>query len=175
MSTERPEFTPIETAPARRTWPWALAGAALVMALVWALRRPPASAEVRPAALATAPSTPAARTAAAPEPIKAAAAAVAPLKVPESPNVIGNAVSAAKSVALVAKAELDRELARTRSAQAQAAGYRKQIEALQKELGAARAQIAAMQTAQRPPPPSDQEQILQTLAPVLRAANGGQN
>jgi len=34
-------------------------------------------------------------------------------------------------------------------------------------------QIAAMQTAQKPPPPTDQEQILQTLAPVLRAGNGG--
>ena len=98
-----------------------------------------------------------------------------PVKVAESPNVLGNAVAAAKSMAMVAKSELDRELARTRSAQAQAAGYRKQIEELQKELGAARAQIAAIQTAQKPPPPSDQEQILQTLAPVLRAGNGGQN
>lgn len=168
MSTERPEFPPIETAPARRTWPWAAVGAALVVALVWALRRPQPAAEIRPTALGTA-AVPAAKPPAA-EPVKAAALAPAP----DSPNVIGSAVAAAKSVAMVAKAELDRELARTRSAQAQSAGYRKQIDALQKELGAARAQIAAMQTAQKPPPPSDQEQILQTLAPVLRTGNGGQ-
>ena len=87
--------------------------------------------------------------------------------------MLGSAVAAAKSVAMVARAELDRELARTKSAQAQSAAYRKQIDDLQKQLGAARAQIAAMQTAQKPPPPSDQEQILQTLAPVLRAGNGG--
>src|SRR2546422_631575 len=99
--------------------------------------------------------------------------APAAAKAPESPNVLGSAVAAAKSVAMVARAELDRELARTKSAQAQAATYRKQIDDLQKQLGAARAQIAAMQTAQKPPPPSDQEQILQTLAPVLRAGNGG--
>ncbi len=173
MSTERPEFPPIETAPARRTWPWAVVGAALVVALVWALRRPAAIAESRPAAApekiaAAVPAKPAVAS----EPVKSAS--LAPTKAAESPNVIGNAVAAAKSVATVAKAELDRELQRTKSAQAQAAGYRKQIEALQKELGAARAQIAALQTAQRPPPPSDQEQILQTLAPVLRTANGGQ-
>jgi hypothetical protein len=184
MSSERSEFPPLETAPARHIWPWALAGAALVVGLVWALRRPPAAAEIRPQALASvvppapavtpapaATPTPAAKLAAQPEAMKAAIGLV---KAPESPNVLGNAVAAAKNVAMVAKAELDRELARTKSAQAQSAGYRKQIEELQKELGAARAQIAAMQTAQKPPPPTDQEQILQTLAPVLRAGNGGQ-
>jgi type IV secretory pathway VirB10-like protein len=171
MSTEHPEFPPLETAPSRRTWPWAVAGAALVIALVWALRRPQATAEVRAQPLSNvAAVVPAAK----PPPAEAAKTSAAQVKAPESPNVLGSAVAAAKSVATVAKAELDRELARTRSAQTQAAGYRKQIEELQKELGAARAQIAAMQTAQKPPPPTDQEQILQTLAPVLRAGNGGQ-
>jgi len=168
MSNERPEFPPIESAPARRTWIWALAGAALVVGLIWIARRSPAPSAVRPATAAAAiadmkPAAPA-------EPAKPVAAAV---KAPESPNVLGSAVAAAKSVAMVARAELDRELARTRSAQAQAAAYRKQIDDLQKQLGAARAQIAASQTAQKPPPPSDQEQILQTLAPVLRSGNGG--
>jgi hypothetical protein len=172
MSTERPEFPPIEAAPARRTWPWALVGAALVLALVWALRRPQPAAEVRPSALATSAPAAVAKPAPAPEPVKAAIAP--PAKIAETPNVIGNAVAAAKGAAMVAKAELDRELARTKSAQSQAAGYRKQIDDLQKELTAARAQIAAMQAAQKPPPPTDQEQILQTLAPVLRAGNGGQ-
>ena len=169
MSSERPEFQPIDTAPARRTWPWAVVGAALVVALLWFARRVPAPIEARPAALASVSTTTEVKPAKA-EPAKPAPA---PAKAPEGPNVLGSAVAAAKSVAMVARAELDRELARTKSAQAQAASYRKQIDDLQKQLGAARAQIAAMQTAQKPPPPTDQEQILQTLAPVLRAGNGG--
>jgi len=169
MSSERPEFQPIDTAPARRTWPWAVVGAALVVALLWFARRVPAPIEARPAALASVSTTTEVKPAKA-EPAKPAPA---PAKAPEGPNVLGSAVAAAKSVATVARAELDRELARTKSAQAQAASLRKQIDDLQKQLGAARAQIAAMQTAQKPPPPTDQEQILQTLAPVLRAGNGG--
>ena len=172
MATDHSEFPPLETAPARRTWPWAIAGAALVVALVWGLRRPEPAAEARPQVSNNVAAAPAVKQAAIADPAKAIAAAA---KAPESPNVLGSAVAAAKGMAMVAKSELDRELARTRSAQAQAAGYRKQIDELQKELGAARAQIAAIQTAQKPPPPSDQEQILQTLAPVLRAGNGGQN
>jgi hypothetical protein len=168
MSNERPEFPPIESAPSRHTWIWALAGAALVVGLIWIARRQPAPPPGRPAAaLATIADVKPAAPAEASKPAPAAA------KAPESPNVLGSAVAAAKSVAMVARAELDRELARTKSAQAQAAAYRKQIDDLQKQLGAARAQIAALQTAQKPPPPSDQEQILQTLAPVLRAGNGG--
>ena len=170
MSTEHAEFPPIETAPARRTWPWALAGAALVVALVLAVRRPSLAAEAKPAALSNVAAAPETKAPAAAEPAKTGIAL--PAKT-ENPNVLGNAVAAAKNVAVVAKAELDRELSRTRTAQAQAAAYRKQIENLEKQLGAARAQIAAIQTAQKPPPPSDQEQILQTLAPVLRAGNGG--
>jgi hypothetical protein len=170
MSTERPEFQPIDTAPARRTWPWAVVGAALVVALIWFARPRPSPAEARPAALATVAAASQPKASAAVETAKATAT---PAKAPESPNVLGSAVAAAKSVAMVAKGELDRELLRTKAAQAQAASYRKQIEDLTKQLGAARAQIAAMQNAQKPPPPSDQEQILQTLAPVLRAGSDG--
>jgi hypothetical protein len=177
MSSERPEFQPIDTAPARRTWPWAIAGATLVVALIVVARRAPATpvpaaAEAKPAALANvAPAVEVkAHPPAAAEPAKAVPA---PAKAAEGPNVLGSAVAAARSVAMVARAELDRELQRTKSAQAQAATYRKQIEELQKQLGAARAQIAATQQAQKPPPPTEQEQILQTLAPVLRAGNGG--
>ncbi|HYS08173.1 MAG TPA: hypothetical protein VEP66_05495 [Myxococcales bacterium] len=168
MSTERPEFQPIDTAPARRTWPWAVVGAALVATLIWFVRRAPPAPEIRPVATAAAAPAPAA------ELVKAGAipAAVLPPKA-EGPNVLGSAMAAAKNMAMVAKAEFDREVQRTKSAQAQAASYKKQIEELQKQLGAARAQIAAVQTAQKPPPPTDQEQILQTLAPVLRAGNGG--
>ncbi len=168
MSNERPEFPPIESAPPRHTWVWAMAGAALVVGLIWIARRAPEPSPARPA-----PALAAIADAKPAVPAEAAKPAPAAAKAPESPNVLGSAVAAAKSVAMVARAELDRELARTKSAQAQAAAYRKQIDDLQKQLGAARAQIAAMQTAQKPPPPSDQEQILQTLAPVLRAGNGG--
>ena len=173
MSSERPEFQPIDTAPARRTWPWAVAGAAVVVALLWYTRRAPTPVEVKPATLAAVAPAIEVKAPAPTAELGKAAAALA-VKAPESPNVLGSAVAAAKSVAMVAKAELDRELLRTKSAQAQSASYKKQIEDLQKQLGAARAQIAAMQQAQKPPPPTDQEQILQTLAPVLRAGNGGQ-
>jgi len=173
MSTERPEFQPIDSAPARRTWAWAAVGAALVVALIWFARPRPAPAESRPAALATVAATSESRPSSAPA-AKPAVASIAPAaKAPESPNVLGAAVTTAKQVAMVAKAELDRELTRTKTAQAQAASYRKQIEDLTKQLGAARAQIAAMQQAQKAPPPTDQEQILQTLAPVLRAGGDG--
>ena len=177
MSSERPEFQPIDT-PARRTWPWAVVGAALVIALIWFARPRSAPAEAQPPARTAAqlasvtpsldskvPPAPSARPAASP--------AAAPAKAPEGPNVLGAAVDTAKKLATVAKAELDREVARTKSAQAQAASYRKQIDDLQKQLGAARAQIGAIQNAQKPPPPTDQEQILQTLAPVLRSGGDG--
>jgi hypothetical protein len=176
MSNERPEFPPIESSPPRRTWPWAVAGAALVVALIWVARRAPAAADARPAALTTAAAIGETKPAIATEGAKATAPAgkASPAaKTPESPNVLGGAVAAAKNLAMVARAELDRELGRTKTAQAQVASYRKQIDDLQKQLGAARTQIAAIQAAQKPPPPSDQEQILQTLAPVLRAGNGG--
>lgn len=170
MSTDRPEFQPIESAPPRKTWPWAIVGAVLVAALLFAIRRAPAAPDARPVALANVGTE--AKPAIATETPKVASAAV--VKPPESPNVLGGAITAAKSAAMVAKAEFDREVLRTKSAQAQAASYRKQIDDLNKELVAARAQVAAIQAAQRPPPPSDQEQILQTLAPVLKSNGGGQ-
>jgi hypothetical protein len=111
----------------------------------------------------------------------AAKPALLPAKAPEGPNVLGGAVAAAAGTAVnaagklatVARAELDRELGRTRAAQKQAAAYKKQVDDLTKQLGEARAQLAAIQRARQPPPPSDQEQILQMLAPVLRSSNDG--
>ena len=168
MSSERPEFKPIEIAPARRVWPYAVIGAVVAAALLFVARRNYAAAQTGPA-----------------QPQTAVLASVAPKteprleplvqqpKMPESPNVIGNAVAAAGKLAMVAKSELDRELGRTKAAQKQADSYRKQIDGLQKELMQTRAQLAAYQKAQQPPPPSDQEQILQMLAPVLRTSNDG--
>jgi len=177
MSTDRPEFRPVEVAPARRAWPYALAGVAVVAAAVWLVQRNVASAATPRVALANLPPktekpVPVA-DAAKPAPAKTEADKAAQAKPPESPNVLGSAVTAAGKLAMVAKTELDRELARTKGAQKQAATYRKQIDDLQKQLSEARAHIAALQRAQQPPPPSDQEQILQMLAPVLRGDRDG--
>ncbi len=166
MSSERPEFRPIETAPARRVWPYAVLGAVLVVTLIYVGRRnanPPEQAAVlsNVAPKAEAPKL---------EPLTAVAEKAKPA---QGPNVLGTVAAAAKSVAMVARAELDRELARTQSAQKQAAAYKKQIGDLEKQLADARGQIAALTKAKAPPPPSDQEQILQMLAPVLRSSNDG--
>ena len=176
MSTDRPEFRPIEAAPARRAWPYAAIGVAVVAAGVWLVHRNVANAaatriavaDVAPKIDAKAPAV-----AAKPEAAKTAGEKSAPAKPPEGPNVLGSAVAAVGKLAMVAKTELDRELLRSKGAQKQAAAYKKQIDDLQKQLTEARAQIAALQRAQRPPPPSDQEQILQMLAPVLRSDRDG--
>jgi len=190
MSTERPEFRPIESTPtAKRAWPFVVIGALLVAVLLFAVRRDVTAGSVRTASLTDASlkadvskviaPTPAPAPAQ-PAPQKAVAEAprdpsLLPLKAPEGPNVLGTAVNAAKSLAMVAKSELDREIARTKGAQKEAAAYRKQIEDLNKQLAEARAQLAAIQRAKMPPPPSDQEQILQMLAPVLRSSNDARN
>jgi len=185
MSTERPEFRPIESTPtAKRAWPFLVIGALLVAVLLFAVRRDVTAGAVRAASLtdaaikadvskvAAAQAQPAAPKAVV-ETAKAEPSAPAPAKTPEGPNVLGTAVASAKNLAMVAKSELDREIARTRGAQKEVAAYRKQIEDLNKQLADARAQIAAIQRAKLPPPPSDQEQILQMLAPVLRSSNDG--
>jgi len=191
MSTERPEFRPIESTPtAKRAWPFVVIGALLVAVLLFAVRRDVTAGAVRTASLtdatlkadvskavAAAPAQPAPQKAVAETP-KAEPAphnGLLPQKAPEGPNVLGTAVSAAKNLAMVAKSELDREIARTKGAQKEAAAYRKQIEDLNKQLAEARAQLAAIQRAKMPPPPSDQEQILQMLAPVLRSSNDARN
>ena len=182
MSTDRPEFRPIETAPARRAWPYALLGVLVVTAAVWLVHRNVASAEAPRLALGnvapkidskTAASAVAATETAKPAAAKAEADKTAQTRPQDGPNVLGSAVAAAGKLVMVAKTELDRELARTKGAQKQAAAYKKQIDDLQKQLTEARAQVAALQRAQKPPPPSDQEQILQMLAPVLRSDRDG--
>jgi hypothetical protein len=169
MSTERPEFRPIESAPSRRMWPYAVLGALIVGVLAYVAHRnvsqPSESRPVTAAATVAPRIDPVAATKVEPE--KTAQ------KAPEGPNVLGAAVATASKIAMVARSELDRELARTTTARKQADAYRKQVENLEKQLNEARAQLAAMQKASRPPPPSDQEQILQMLAPVLRSANNG--
>ena len=168
MSTERPEFRPIETGPSRRVWPYAVLGSALVVALIYLGRRNAAPVEQAAALGNIAPRTEPPKL----EPLTAVAEKPKPAA-PQGPNVLGAVTSAAKSVAMVARAELDRELARTQSAQKQAAAFKKQIGDLEKQLADARGQIAALTKAKAPPPPSDQEQILQMLAPVLRSSNDG--
>jgi hypothetical protein len=170
MESERPEFRPIEAAPARHVWIYAVMGAVIAGLLIFIARHNlAAAAPAKEVALATV--TPSGD----PKPLLAPAAEslAAAKKAPESPNVLGSAVAAAGKLAMVAKSELDRELGRSRAAREQTATYKKQVDSLQRELTEARAQIAAYQKARQPPPPSDQEQILQLLAPVLRTSNDG--
>lgn len=168
--SDRPEFRPIEAAPARHVLPYVVMGAVIAGLLIFIARHNLSSAvPQKEVALATvAPKI---------EPLvgpNSDPPAVSPSKkAPESPNVIGSAVAAAGKLAMVAKSELDRELGKSRAARAETAAYRKQVDSLQKELSDARAQLAAYQKARQPQPPSDQEQILQMLAPVLRTSNDG--
>jgi hypothetical protein len=170
MSTAT-EFRPIEAAPAKRVWPYALIGLAVVAALFFVARRSstPTTAAAEPVqALANvAPKIDAPQAAAA---LKPEAIAAKPA-VQEGPNVIGGAIKEARAIASGAKGEIDRELARTRASQKQIDSYKKQNAALQAQLDQAKAQISALQASKRPPPPTDQEQILQMLAPVLRTSS----
>ena len=166
MPNDRPEFRPIEAAPARHVWPYAVLGAIIAGLLIWILRHDATGAQQpKQVALAT--------VAAKPEQPKIEPLVQPEVAKPKDTNVIGSAVATAGKLAMVAKAELDRELGRTKAAQKQADAYKKQIAGLEKELSETRAQVAAFQKAHAPPPPSDQEQILQMLAPVLRTANDG--
>jgi hypothetical protein len=176
MSTTA-EFRPIEAAPARRIWPYALIGLAVVAALFFVARRnsspaaPEKVAETPQQALANvAPKIDPQQASAAMKPPEAATAAP---RAAEGPNVIGGSVKEVKAMATAAKSEIDRELARVHASQKEVESYKKQNAALQQQLDQARSQIAALQAAKRPPPPSDQEQILQMLAPVLRTSNDG--
>ena len=166
------EFRPIETQKVRPAWPFAVGGAAVAALAMWAIghRTAPAAAEkvVASANVASAPAT-------LKQPELAPLTTAAPAKAPaaESPNVLGSVAQSATRVAMVAKAELDRELGRTRAAQKEAAAYRHQIDDLNRQLADARNAIAAIQRSKQPAPPSDREQILQMLAPVLKASNDG--
>ncbi len=164
MPNDRPEFRPIETAPKSHVWPYAVMGAIIAGLVIFILRHDATAAQApkqQPVALANiAP--------------KAETPKIEPLvqqqavEKPKDTNVIG---SVASKIAMVAKTELDRELGRTKAVQKQNDAYRKQIAMLEKELGDTRAQLAAIQRAKAPPPPSDQEQILQMLAPVLKTSS----
>jgi hypothetical protein len=172
MSTERPEFRPIEAAPKRHVWFYAALGAVIAGLLIFIARRnATAAAPAKEVALASV--APKIEPKIEPLVAPAAEAPAAAKKPPESPNLIGSAVAAAGKIAMVARSELDRELGRSRAAREQSAAYKKQVDSLQRELTEARAQLAAYQKAKQPPPPSDQEQILQMLAPVLRTSNDG--
>lgn len=178
MSTNGPDFRPVELSPKRPVWPFALVGAALVAALVFFARREADKAKVMPAVLASVAPRPEAAPAPAETKAEPPKAEAMKIEAAKSPNVIGGAVAAAAKVAgVVPASELDRERARTRGAQKAAASYKKQIDDLAKqlaqargELQQARGQIAALQNPTQPPP-SDQEQILRTLAPVLGNAD----
>ncbi len=189
MSTDKPEFRPVEIAAKRPLWPFAAMGAAIVILLLVIARMQAAGApkQVTTANLATPPAVKAVADAMAPtldaakgavaQAAKAVEPAIAPLV--KGPNVIGGD-KAAREARLVPQSELERERARTRGAQKLASDYKKQLSSLEKQLSVARNEAAqarnALYAAQNParPPPSDQEMILRTLAPVLSTANEGQ-
>jgi hypothetical protein len=179
MSTNGPEFRPVELSPKKAVWPFAIIGAAVVAALVFYARRDTDKVPVKQAVLASVAPKPEAPPAAPAEPKPEPAKAEAPkIEAAKGPNVIGGAVAAAaRAAGVVPATELDRERARTRGVQKAAATYKKQIDELNKqlaqargELQQARGQISALQNPAQPPP-SDQEQILRTLAPVLGNAD----
>ena len=172
MPNDRPEFRPIEvSSPKRSVWPFAVMGAIIAGLLVFILRHETASAKEPEKTVAMA-------TVAASK-VDTLTPKIEPLVAPEvakpkaDTSVIGSAAATVSKLATVAKAEFDREVNRTKSAQKQNEIYKKQIADLEKQLGDARAQLAAIAKAHAPPPPSDQEQILQMLAPVLRTSNDG--
>jgi hypothetical protein len=169
--TDRTEFRPIESVPARRVWPYAVLGAVAVAGLVFVLAHRGSAATEKPAAAAEPLQATANLAPKLDAPQAAAALAPAAPKPSEGPNVLGAAIEKTKAVAAVAKGEIDKELARTKTARKETEAVRKQNAELQKELQDARAQIAALQQAKKGPPPSDQEQILQMLAPVLKTSS----
>jgi hypothetical protein len=177
--TDHTEFRPIESVPARRVWPYAVLGAIAVAGLVFVVAHrssTPAAATEQQALATLAPKIDAAQ---AQNAIATPTRSETIARPAEGPNVIGAAVEkarslsaeGAKSMAAVARSAVDHESARTRNAQKQAEQYRKQNAALQQELDQAKSQIAALQQAKKGPPPSDQEQILQMLAPVLKTSS----
>jgi hypothetical protein len=196
MSTERPEFRPVDAAPKRSAWPFAVMGAAIVALVILLVQREggrplkpvalgnvPAKADPKAVVGALADAAEAGKAALKSEMAKATAPAAAAEPKAETaaagPNVLGGPPSRAK--AMVATSELERERARTRGAQKAAASYKKQVDDLTQkleqargELLRARGQLAAVQNPPRPPP-TDQEQILRTLAPVLQANGDGRN
>jgi hypothetical protein len=82
------------------------------------------------------------------------------------------ATNTTATVPMVPRADLERETAKLRAAQKEISDLRAQLDGSQRELADARARIAAMPRPPQQPIASDRDQILQTLAPVLKTATG---
>src|SRR4051812_16542667 len=109
MPNERPEFRPIEIAPKRNVWPYAVLGAVIAGLVLYIARQNVAAAQPKQVALASV--APKIEPLVQAEAAKATAQSAAPVAKPaEGPNVIGSAVAAAGKLAMVARSELDREL-----------------------------------------------------------------
>ena len=179
MSTERPEFRPVEMARKYPAWPFAVMGAAIVALLVLVLRQQgEGRGPMKPVALANLAAK--VDTKAITEALAPPAQAAADDKKAEAkaagPNVLGQGAPA-REAKVVPAAEVERERARTRGAQKAAAAYRKQLDAVQVQLASARRELSQTRGElsnlrnPRQPPPTDQEQILRTLVPVLQGSN----
>jgi hypothetical protein len=82
------------------------------------------------------------------------------------------ATNTTATVPMVPRAELEREVARLHAEQKELTDLRAQLDGSQRELADARARIAAMPRPPQQPIATDRDQILQTLAPVLKTATG---
>ena len=180
MST--PEFRPVEAAQKRPAWPFAVMGAVIVVLAVLLARkdsdpkaaRQTASASIAPKLEAGQPEIAPLQKAADP----AQQASAKPKS--DNPNVLGAPApqTATAHTPMIPATELERERARVKAAQKTADASRKENEELKKqllqargELAQAKGQIAAILNPPKPPP-TEQEQILRTLAPVLSNNDG---
>ena len=179
--SETPEFRPVEPPKKWAAWPFAAMGAVIVVLVVLLARKDGEARVPKQVATATIAPKPEAvqqEIAAASRPAEPVQQANAKPKT-DNPNVLGAQAPAATAHApLVPATELERERLRVRSAQKAADAYRKEVEGLKSqlaqakgELSQAKGQISAILNPPKPPP-TDQEQILRTLAPVLSNNDG---
>ena len=181
QTTEARQFTPYDPTarPSRLIW-LVLGGVAAVGAIVYFGRRTPpdpGAAEKPQVQVSGNLSNPTAdgkalQNAVA-KGVEEAKAAIAPLVKPaeRGPNVLGGAGAPRAAVAaLVPASEVERQKARARRAEKLEAKARMELAALRRQNQELGARLAQYQVAARPPPPTQTEQILQTLAPALRNA-----
>ena len=163
MSTD---FRPVEAAPQKPVWPYAIAGAALVGALVfWAARRDAKPAAQQPVALGNLaakldPAAVAAAIVKPDQPKTGTAESAVPQTVsrkPQNDTTNPNMINNGHTTTMVPATELEHERARARAAQKNADASRKQIATLRKELAEARGELSRARgqvaSLQNPPQP----------------------
>ncbi len=180
MQTESRPFTPYDPTTRHSKLVWlVLGGVVAVGAIVWLGRREPS--KDKPQVMASGNVAPqfADGKALQKDAVKLVddtKAALAPLvkSLDSGPNVLGAQAARGPSVAtasLVPSSEVERQKARARRAESQEAKARREVVELRRANAELGQRLAQMQIARRPPPPTQSEQILETLAPALRSAD----